>query len=71
MKKKLFLMMAVILAGLSSCRKDRSCTCTDSNGTTLGTASYINVKKSEAKSFCSASQSQFQTSNPGATCSVR
>lgn len=69
--KKAFLLSAVVLMALSSCRKDRTCTCTDSNGTTLGTATYINVKKSEAKTFCSANQTQYQATDPGASCTVR
>lgn len=68
--KKVFLVLAVVLVSLSSCRKDRSCTCTD-NGTNLGTFSYTNVKRSEAKTYCQTSQTQYQTTNPGATCSLR
>jgi hypothetical protein len=68
--KKSFLVLTVILLGFSACRKDRSCTCTD-NGTNLGTFTYTNVKRSEAKNFCSTSQTQYQTTNPGATCSLR
>ncbi len=69
--KQTIVLTGLILISLSSCRKDRTCTCTDSSGTTLGTANYINVKRSEANTFCSASQSQYQSTNPGATCSVR
>lgn len=58
------------MAGFSSCRKDRSCTCTD-NGATLGTFTYTNVKRSEAKTYCQSNQTQYQTTNPGATCSLR
>lgn len=71
MLRNAFLILTVSLVGLSSCRKDRTCTCTDANGTNLGTATYTNAKRSEVKPLCDANQSQFQTSNPGATCTLR
>jgi hypothetical protein len=62
--------MAVAFVTLSACRKDRTCSCSQ-NGTDLGNFTYTNVKRSEAKSFCSAQQSQYQASYPGTTCALR
>ena len=68
--KRYFIVMAVAFVTLSACRKDRVCSCTQ-NGTDLGTFTYTNVKRGEASTFCSAQQSQYQASYPGATCSLR
>jgi hypothetical protein len=70
MMKKTILVLAIVTVGLSSCRKDRSCTCTDGSNN-LGTFNYTNVKKSEAKRYCQSNQTQYQTSNPGAVCTVK
>lgn len=70
MKKTCFLVSAIVLISLSSCRKDRSCTCTD-NGSTLGTFTYTNVKRSEAKTYCASNQTQYQKTNPSASCSLK
>lgn len=68
--KKNILVLAIVMVGLSSCRRDRTCTCTDS-GTTLGTFTYTNAKRSEAKAYCSNNQTQYQKTNPTAVCSLK
>ena len=70
MTKRYFIAMSVVLIGFSSCRKDRTCSCSQ-NGTDLGTFTYTNVKRSEAKTYCESNQTQYQASYPGATCTLR
>ena len=70
MKKRLALLsgIAFILAlGVTSCKKDYTCTCTDSiNGVSQGTTSTtINNTKSKATSACSAESTT--TSSGGVT----
>ncbi len=68
--KKILLFAPLILLGLGSCRKDRTCNCSQ-NGTDLGSFSYTGVKRSEGNKYCQSQQSQYQTSNPGTTCVLR
>ncbi len=70
MMKKFFLISAVVLAGFSSCRKDRTCNCSQ-NGTNLGSFSYINVTRSEGNKYCQSQQNQYQTTNPGTSCVLK
>lgn len=70
MMKRCFFVLAVVLTVFSSCRKNRNCTCSDGS-TDLGTFSYTNVTRKEAKTFCQSNQTQYQTSYPGATCTLR
>lgn len=46
------ILLFTVLAGLSmaSCKKDRVCTCTDSNGTSVTT--LVHVSKAQAKANC-------------------
>ena len=68
--KKTLILAPLLLVALASCRKDRSCACTQ-NGTDLGTANYVNVTRSEAKNACQGLEAQYSISNPGATCSLK
>jgi hypothetical protein len=69
MKKYLLILAAVgMIAGLSSCKKDYTCTCTVS-GTTLPVL-IENASKSDADDVCDAAQTTYQVSDPSATCSL-
>lgn len=53
--KKILLPIAVLsMIVLSSCKKDRTCECTYSDGSSVHTSStvYKKIKKSEAKDIC-------------------
>jgi hypothetical protein len=62
MKKLAFI--SIVLIGLTSCKKDRVCTCTDQGGNTISQSTYTHVTRKEAKTYCSSSASQ------GLTCNV-
>jgi hypothetical protein len=70
MNKKYFLVLSVALTVFSSCRKDRTCSCSN-NGTDLATFSYTNVRRSEARNYCAAQQDQYQVAYPGTSCVLR
>jgi len=61
--KKLIL-ISMIFIGLTSCKKDRVCTCTNQDGSIAAQATYINVTKKEAKTYC-------VSSGQGVTCTVK
>lgn len=69
MNKKILLLCSVVVVGLSSCRKDRSCVCSQ-NGAEIYKANYIRVKKSEAQTYCQAMQNTYSTGS-GVTCVVQ
>jgi hypothetical protein len=71
MIRKIFLFSVVLLIGLSSCKKDRACVCTQKDGAEIGTEQYTRISRKDANNLCSARQSQLQSSNPGASCSLR
>jgi len=54
----------MIFIGLTSCKKDRVCTCTNQDGSIAAQATYINVTKKEAKTYC-------VSSGQGVTCTVK
>jgi len=56
----------MMLAVLSSCKKDYTCVCTNS-GTTISTTT-IRAKESKAKEECSAMSS---SGNNGKTCAIQ
>lgn len=61
--KKLIL-ITIVVSGLTSCKKDRVCTCNYSDGTLVSQSTFTNVTKKEARSLC--------TSNTqGVTCTVK
>ncbi|HWY12868.1 MAG TPA: hypothetical protein VN026_16150 [Bacteroidia bacterium] len=68
--KKILLFIPLLLISLGSCKKDRSCSCSQ-NGTDLGTAQYTGVTRSEGKKLCNNQQAQYSLSNPGTTCTLK
>lgn len=52
MKKTVVLLLTIVI--LSACKKDRTCSCTYQDGTVASEATYINVTKKEAKTFCTS-----------------
>lgn len=68
--KKILILAPLLLIVLDSCRKDRSCACSDSNGD-LGTAQYVGVTRREAKNACQGLEAQYKLNNPSTTCSLK
>jgi len=80
MKKRLFLfsgMVFILAIGITSCKKDYSCTCTvkDSNGNLVATSSVsINDTKSKATSTCNGIPNTFVSSGNSTeteTCTIQ
>lgn len=69
MNKRILLLCAILITGLSSCRKDRKCVCSEGD-TEIYTANYTHVKKSEAKTYCQALQSTYSTGS-NINCKVK
>jgi hypothetical protein len=73
--KKIFILSFVVLASaisLSSCTKDYTCTCTDSNGTTSTTSSVtIHDTAMKAKKSCEASNKSNTTTGYTTVCQVQ
>lgn len=61
--KNLFLISFIVL-GLTSCKKDRVCTCNYQDGSLASQSTYINISKKDAKALCT-------TSVQGITCTVK
>lgn len=68
--KKILIFAPILLIALGSCRKDRSCACSDSSGD-LGTAIYTGATRNEAKKACQGLEAQYKISNPSTTCSLK
>ena len=69
--KKFAPIAAVALLGMmfTSCKKDFTCTCKDSAGTTVGTPTkYTNVKKKDAKTLCDLANTGMAAN--GGSCSL-
>lgn len=69
MNKKILLLSCITVIGFSSCRKDRSCICSQ-NGTEVSKAVYTHVKRSEAQTYCQAAQNTYAAGS-GVTCAVQ
>jgi hypothetical protein len=50
--KKVIFIAVVAVASLASCKKDRTCTCTDSYSGTASVVTYTKAKKSDARAAC-------------------
>jgi hypothetical protein len=55
--KKLMLVAAVVAVGLSSCKKDYTCTCTYTGGVTGSVSTTVTATKKDAKSSCESGSS--------------
>jgi hypothetical protein len=62
MKKIAFL--TIVIIGLTSCKKDRVCTCTNQDGSISSQATYTHVTKKQASTYCTSSA-------PGVSCTVK
>ena len=62
--KKVLLIGGLAMVALSSCKKTRSCECTTTyNGATTETAIPVEGTKSDAKTACSAYETNMNASN--------
>jgi hypothetical protein len=68
MKKVLFIAV-VAVASLASCKKDRTCTCTDAGGTTVVT--YTKAKKGDARAACLSSTSTYGSTSYSTVCTLK
>lgn len=66
------------LLGLASCKKDRSCTCTevdDSGDATVTTKKFTKISKKDAKDACANSSTSYtyggKTSTDKTTCELK
>ena len=50
--KKVIFIAVVAVASLASCKKDHTCTCTDSGSSVPTVVTYTDSKKSDARSQC-------------------
>jgi hypothetical protein len=67
--KKLFLVVAIAATvGLTSCKKDHTCTCVVT-GTTLPVV-IPNSSKKDAKATCDLARTTYQIADPAATCTL-
>ena len=53
--KKIIFISIVALGSLASCKKDHTCTCTDSTSSAATIVTYTKCKKSDARSQCLSS----------------
>jgi hypothetical protein len=53
-----------VVIGLSSCKKDRSCTCNYADGSLASQNNYTHISKKDAKALCT-------TTAQGITCTVK
>ncbi len=73
MKKFVVLFAAVAFAaGLTSCSKDYTCTCSYNNGVsdTTSVSMFVDVKKADAEDACDAAQAAFVIIDANANCSL-
>ena len=52
MKKIAFISIVILV--LTSCRKDRVCTCTNQDGSMVSQSTYTNMTKKEARTYCTS-----------------
>jgi hypothetical protein len=70
--KTLFVAASIAIAlGMTSCKKDYTCECTDSNGTTFDTQTYPRTGLVDARRQCKDRQSYWaNTTTPSAECTI-
>lgn len=61
---KKIILTVIVASTFISCKKDRVCSCTYSNGSLYSQSTYINVTRKEAKNLC-------VTSAQGINCTVQ
>ncbi|MGZ3884763.1 MAG: hypothetical protein ACXVP0_09265 [Bacteroidia bacterium] len=66
MKKITILSVCAIALSFASCKKDRTCECTDSTGAVYSSF-IIHDTKSKAQSLCSA----YATAGSGSACNIK
>ncbi|MBK8367444.1 MAG: hypothetical protein IPL10_08505 [Bacteroidetes bacterium] len=63
MKKSIFVLVVAIFS-LTSCKKDRVCSCSYQDGTVVSENTYKNVTRKEAKTYC-------VSANQSVSCSIK
>lgn len=70
MKKVLAIAVLGVL-GLTSCKKDYTCTCTSASSPNFSyNENYKDQKKKDAEDLCDTRQTQVKSLYPDATCSL-
>lgn len=72
---KRFILSTVVVmalaAGMTSCKKDYTCDCQDSDGTQFDKQTYPNTSLTDAKRSCDARESFWRNStHPDANCTI-
>lgn len=60
MKNVMIIAVALLMMGLTACKRDWTCTCTDGSGDEQST-DILNQSKSDAEDICSSFESGSQT----------
>jgi hypothetical protein len=68
--KKVLAVAALSVFGLASCKKDYTCKCTFTNGSSLN-IEYQKVKKGDAEDGCASAQTTYQAADAGAKCAIQ
>ncbi len=69
MKKTVFLFSSIIILGFASCKKDRTCECTNISDGFSSTSSITikKIRKGEAKTLCQNKTNTYSSSNANNT----
>lgn len=67
--KKVFVVAALAVFVLSSCKKDYTCACKFTDGATLN-IEMNKVKKKDAESSCASAETTYKAGDPGVKCSI-
>lgn len=68
--KKVLVVAALSIFVLASCKKDYTCKCTFTNGSTLN-IEYQKAKKGDAEDGCASAQTTYQGGDSGAKCAIQ
>lgn len=69
MKKSILVAFAAVAVLAVSCKKDYTCACKFTDGTTLNIA-IQKAKKGDAESTCSAAQTTYSSGDSGVKCTL-
>lgn len=67
--KKVFVVAALAVFVLSSCKKDYTCKCDFTDGSVFK-LEYSKMKKSDAESNCANAETTYKAGDPGVKCSI-
>lgn len=65
------LTLLVLFVLCSSCKKDRTCVCLDSNGNFISESGLMDVTITDANSLCNTIEEESRKTTPGLNCKVK